>query len=176
MCVHQHVTRFIEMAWLILNDDFFDLLINEENPLYQDRGMWGETSFIEVRKRLSDEVMKCCRVLEDQEINNVKFVFENIFRYQKLSRWQDELDMVLFYSLRATPMSEECDNGHLSFPMYELLEKLLECMHVIHELKIKGDEGWKVLPLNVTVLNKDYGYFPPELMMSLYDRIPNSAN
>ncbi|AOM77140.1 hypothetical protein [Pedobacter steynii] len=176
MCVHQHVTRFIEMAWLLLNDDFLDLLIKEENPLYQDRGMWAETSFIEVRKRLSDEVMKCCRVLEDQEINNVKFVFENVFRYQKLSRWQDELDMALFYSLRTTPMSEECDNGHLSFPMYELLEKLLECMHVIHELKIKGDEGWKVLPLNATVLNKDYSYFPPELMMSLYDRMPNSAN
>ncbi|WP_342330553.1 hypothetical protein [Pedobacter sp. FW305-3-2-15-E-R2A2] len=176
MCVHQYTTRLIEMAWILLNDDYIDLFIREGDPFYQSRGMWRETSFIEVRKRLSDGVMKNCRVLEDQEINNVKFVFNDIFQYQSLSVWQDELDMILFYSLRSTPMSEECDNGHLSFAMYELLEKLLECMHVIHEVKIKSDAGWKVLPLDTDVINKDYNYFPPELMMGLYHRMLSLEN
>lgn len=176
MCVHQQITRFIEMAWLLLNDDYTDLLIREGDPLYQSRGMWRETSFIEIKKRLSNDVMKSCRVLEDEEINNVKFVFEDIFQYQSLSVWQDELDMILFYSLRATPMSEECDNGQLSFTMYELLEKLLECAHVINEFKIKGDEGWNVLPLNTDIINKDYNYFPPELIMRLYYRMLSLDN
>lgn len=176
MCVHQQVTRFIEMAWLLLNDDYTDLFIREGDPLYQSRGMWRETSFIEIKKRLSDDVMKSCRVLGDEEINNVKFVFENIFQYQSLSVWQDELDMILFYSLKATPMSEDCDNGHLSFTMYELLEKLLECTHVIHEFKIKGDEGWNILPLDTAIINKDYDYFPPELIMRLYYRMLNLGN
>lgn len=176
MCVHQHITRFIEMAWLLLNDDYIDLFIKEGDPLYQSKGMWRETSFIEMKKRLADDVMKSCRVLEDQEINNVKFVFNDIFQYQSLSVWQDELDMVLFYSLRATPMSEECDNGHLSFAMYELLEKLLECIHVIHEVKIKGDEGWNVLPWDTDIINKNYNYFPPELIMRLYHRMLSLGN
>jgi len=176
MCVHQYATRLIEMAWILLNDNDTDLFIREGDPLYQSRGMWRETSFIEVRKRLSDCVMKNCRVLEDQEINNVKLVFNDIFQYQSLLAWQDELDMVLFYSLRSTPMSEECDNGHLAFAMYELLEKLLECTHVIHEVKIKADEGWNVLPPDADVINKDYNYSPPELMMSLYHRMLSFGN
>ena len=176
MCVHQYTTRFIEIAWILLNDDYIDLFIQEGDPLYQNRGMWRETSFIEVRKRLSDGIMKNCRVLEDQEINNVKFVFNDIFQYQSLSVWQDELDMVLFYILRSTPMSDECDNSHLAFAMYELLEKLLECIHVINEAKIKRDEGWNVLPMDTDVINKDYNYFPPELIMGLYHRMLSLEN
>lgn len=176
MCVHQHTTRFLEIAWLMLNNDFVELFIGEDEPLHQNRGMWRETSFIELRKRLSNEVMRSCRVLEDQEINNVKLVFEDIFLYQSLTEWQDELDMILFYSIRSTPMSEERDNGHLSFPMFELLEKLLECIHVVHEFKIKGDEGWNVLPFETEIKNKDYNYFPAELIMSIYHRMMSVEN
>lgn len=165
--VHQQLTRFLEMAWLILKNDNIDLLIKAGDPLFQTDGMWRRGGFIEVDKRMKNDKMKYCRVLADEEVNNVRLVFKQLFGYQSLAAWQDELDMVLFYSLSSTPMADECENGHVSFPMHEHLEKLLECVHVIHELRIVGDEGWKVLPVDVTFKNKDYRYFPPELIMSI---------
>lgn len=166
--VHQQLTRFLEMAWLILNNTKIDLLIKGEDPLYQTNGMWRRGAFIEVGKRLKDDAMKYCRVLEDEEVNDVRLVFQQLFKYLPLSRWQDELDMVLFYSLCDIPMADECENGHTSLPMLEQLEKLLECVHVIYELRIKGDEGWKVLPVDAEIHNKDYSVFPAQLMMSIY--------
>ncbi|WP_316842097.1 hypothetical protein [Pedobacter gandavensis] len=166
--VHQQLTRFLEMAWLILNNDKIDLLIKTEEPLFQIAGAWRRGGFIEVEKRLKDDTMRYCRVLEDEEVNNVRLVFEKIFNYLSLAAWQDELDMVLFYSLCDIPMSDECENGHTSSPMHEHLEKLLECVHVIHELRIKGDEGWKVMPVDAVIHNKDYEVFPAQLIMSIY--------
>ncbi|WP_316823204.1 hypothetical protein [Pedobacter gandavensis] len=166
--VHWQLTRFLEMAWLIINNDKIDLLIRAEDPLYQTDGMWRKGAFIEVGKRLKNDAMKYCRMLEDAEVNNVRLVFQQLFNYLPLSGWQDELDMVLFYSLCDIPMADECENGHTSLPMLEHLEKLLECVHVIHELCIVGDEGWKVIPIGTNILNKDYSVFPAQLMMSIY--------
>lgn len=166
--VHQRLTRFLEMAWLFLNSDQIDLLIKEDDPLFQRAGINRKKGFIELGKRMDDDAMKYCRVLEDEEINNVRLIFEQVFKYQSLSAWHDEMDMVLFYSLCDIPMADECENGHLAFPMHELLEKLLECIHVMHEYRIKGDEGWKVLPVNVRIQNKDYRFFPPQLIMSIF--------
>ncbi|MBC8985923.1 hypothetical protein H9X96_09045 [Pedobacter sp. N36a] len=165
--IHQRITRFLEMAWLILSNDRIDLSMKAGDPLFQVSGMWRRKGFIEVGRRMKDDKMKYCRVLEDEEINNVKLVFEQLFKYQSLAAWQDELDMVLFYSLGDIPMSDECENGQVSFPMHELLERLLETVHVMYELRIKGDEGWKVLPVDVAIQNKDYRFFPPHLIMSI---------
>lgn len=166
--VHQRLTRFLEMAWLILKNERIDLQIKQDDSLFQTNGMWRRGGFIEVDKRMKDDKMKYCRVLADEEVNNVRMVFERLFEYQSLSAWQDELDMVLFYSLCDIPMADECENGHSSFPMHEHLEKLLECIHVVYELRVKGDEGWKVLPVDVTFQNKDYQFFPPGLIMSIF--------
>lgn len=166
--VHQKLTRFLEMAWLFLSNERIELLIKEGDPLFQTTGIISRKGFIEVGKRMEDAAMKYCRVLEDEEINNVRLVFEQVFQYQALSAWHDELDMVLFYSLCDIPMADECENGHLAFPMHEHLEKLLECIHVMHEFRIKGDEGWNVLPVDVRIHNKDYRFFPPQLIMSIF--------
>lgn len=168
--IHQRITRFLEMAWLILNNDRLDLSMKAGDPLFQVSGMWKRKGFIEVGKRMKDDKMKYCRVLEDEEINNVKLVFEEIFKYKSLAAWQDELDMLLFYSLGDIPMSDECENGHVAFPMHEHLERLLETVHVMFELRIKGDEGWKVLPIDVAIQNNDYRFFPPQLMMSIFQQ------
>lgn len=164
---HQRATRLLEMAWLCLNNDRIELAIEKEHPLYQYKGVW-RGNLIEVKNRLSDVTMQYCRVLQDTEINDVKKVFRNIFNYMTLSEWQDELDMLLFYSLSTTAMAEECENSNLCFSMYGLLEKLLECIHVINELKIKGDETWNILPAGTLILGQDNEAFPPELIMGLY--------
>lgn len=139
MSIHREATRLIEAAYLLKEADDVCLEIAGAYPAdqVQDDGNMG---LIAVDLRLSDELMRHCRLLRSREIDNVKLVFKDLFDFLKLSEWQDEMDMLLFYSLNNTPVAQECDNSQLYFPMHELLEKLLECAYVILVHKIQQDK------------------------------------
>lgn len=163
---HRQVTRFIEFAYLIHDGKDLDFKIDKEHPIYQHKDKWN-TDDVDIETRSSNQVMKHWRVLANEEVNDVSQVFKNIFLFMSLGKWQDELDMLLYYSLNDTAIGEECENSDLYFPMYELLEKLLEATDVIrtHEF---DDYSNDFLPEGTTVSNPDESYFPVRHMMALY--------
>lgn len=100
--------------------------------------------------------------------NNGYGILYSLFDFMTLSEWQDEMDMLLYYSLDNTPVSEDCDNHHLYFPMYELLDDLLENCECIYKEEVT-ELLVDVLPEGVVISNRDDDYFPPELILSLYE-------
>ncbi|EDM35624.1 hypothetical protein PBAL39_03744 [Pedobacter sp. BAL39] len=91
-----------------------------------------------------------------------------MFAFLTLSEWQDELDILLYYSLNDTPVAADCDNHHLYFPMYELLDELLDWAEEIHEDELQQQVADE-LPEGIVIFNRNDDYFPPELILVLYE-------
>lgn len=163
--IHQETIRLIELAWLLYNSEE-DFNIGIEHPLYQANES-NLQDMIDINNRLSIALIKYCRVLEDREINNVRIVFADFFDFMTLGQWQDELDMLLYFSLKDLPIASQCDNSQLYFPMHELLEKLMEALYMVFILRKYTYKPF-LLPEGTVILNRDDAFFPVNLMAELY--------
>lgn len=129
--IHLQIMKFLEIAQLLL-DQNKDLSIKEGHAFFQTES--EDIIDIPVDKRLQDPVMKHCRLLNDQEINNVKKVFKRIFKCMPLEKWKIELDRLLNYSLFEEGV---LGNSPILFSTYDLLEKLIEAMYVLDQIETR---------------------------------------
>lgn len=133
---------------------------------YREMKQFEPSAMVDLHQQLTRllEAAYLMRLDEDGEDDLLRTMFD----FLTLSEWQDELDILLYYSLSDTPVAADCDNHQLYFPMYELLDELIEWAELIHEDELEqqiADE----LPEGVVILNRNDEYFPPELILVLYE-------
>ena len=132
---------------------------------YREMKQYEPSAIVDLHQQLT-RLLEAAYLMRSEE--GGEDLLRTIFGFLTLPEWQDELDILLYYSLNDTPVSSDCDNHHLYFPMYELLDELLEWAEGIHEDEL-AQQIADVLPEGVVIINRNDDYFPPELILVLYE-------
>ncbi|WP_316820843.1 hypothetical protein [Pedobacter gandavensis] len=130
--VHQHCTKLLEIAYLLLHDDTV-LRLEKNDPIYRinnERFIWH----MENKQTLSCPDLYYRKLVGD-DINDVKLYFEDLFEFMSLEQWYKILDQLFIYSKEEASFTKQEQYGFLVLEILEHLEKVLEAISVVYETK-----------------------------------------
>ncbi len=92
---HRQLIHVFEFLWHLYHQPDIPLALTEAHLLFQ-KNSW-KRAYIDVENRLNGPA-KHFRVLENQEMNDIRLFLEHLFSFKSLTAWRDLLDDVLSYA------------------------------------------------------------------------------